>query len=274
MTRGDVNLETSSSQWLGERGSESEAGDLQTGQPAEGGGVQSNVSEAERAVSVAAGAVTAITGLSRGGLPGLLIAAVGGGLIYRGYTGHCPVYQRLDIDSTQDAGVSVQERLRRGIHIEQAWLINKSPQDLYDFWRNFENFPSFMSHVKSVQVIDEKRSHWTADAPAIAGGSVEWDAEITRDEPNELIAWRSLPGSSVDNAGMVRFSPAMGDRGTEVHVFLDYLPPAGRLGHWIAKLTSGDAEKQIHDDLRNVKRLLETGEIPTTSGQPRGSCIG
>jgi uncharacterized membrane protein len=93
-----------------------------------------------------------------------------------------------------------------------------------------------MSHLESVAVVDDKRSHWVAKAPAIAGGKVEWDAEIINDEPNALIAWRSLENADVDNAGSVRFVPAPGDRGTEVKVVIDYIPPAGRVGKWVAKL--------------------------------------
>ena len=111
--------------------------------------------------------------------------------------------------------------------------INRTPWDLYQFWRNFENLPRFMKHLKSVKVLDEKRSHWVAKAPA--GRTVEWDAEIINDEPNALIAWRSLGGADVDNAGSVRFVPGPEGRGTEVRVVIDYIPPAGRVGKWVAE---------------------------------------
>jgi len=239
-----------------------------------------NVGEGERTVSVAAGAILALLGLMRGSGTGLLVAGVGGALIYRGVSGHCPAYGALGMNTTEpdtsyEGGQRVMERIEeRGIHVEQAFLINRTPEDLYAHWRNFDNLPRIMTHLESVTVMDERRSHWVAKAPRIAGGTVEWDAEITRDEPNRAIAWRSLPGSDVDTAGEIRFTPAMGDRGTEVHVFMDYVPPAGRLGHWVATLFGEAPRRQMRDDLRNFKRLMEVGEIPTTEGQPRGTCTG
>jgi uncharacterized membrane protein len=150
--------------------------------------------------------------------------------------------------------------------------INRSPWDLYQFWRNFDNLPRFMKHVKSVNVIDEKRSHWVVDGPA--GKSVEWDAEIINDEPNALIAWRSLANATVDNAGSVRFVPGPEGRGTEVRVVIDYIPPAGVVGKWVSMLFGKNPESEIREDLRRFKRVMETGEVPTTEGQPRGTCTG
>jgi uncharacterized membrane protein len=225
-----------------------------------------NVSETERAVSVAAGSILAMVGIARRGLPGLIIGALGGGLIYRGATGHCPLYAALDVEAPPAD--------ERGIHVEQAFIINRSPEDLYGFWRNFENLPRIMEHLELVRVIDDRRSHWVARAPRIAGGQVEWDAEIISDEPNRLIAWRSLPGSQVDNAGAIRFAPAMGDRGTEVHVFMNYVPPGGLLGNLIAKFSGENPKRVVREDLRNFKRLMETGDILTVQGQPRGTCTG
>jgi uncharacterized membrane protein len=235
------------------------------------------VGSSERAISVTAGSILALAGLSRASLPGLLIAGVGGAMIFRGATGHCPAYEALGVDTARQSGNegSPEKQIAdRGIHVEQAYLINRSPEDLYHFWRDFENLPGIMTHLQSVQVLDERRSHWIARAPKIAGGKVEWDAEITRDDPNQLIAWRSLPGSQIDCTGQIRFSKAMGDRGTEVHVFMDYVPPAGRLGHWVATIFGEAPRRQMRDDLRNFKRLKETGEIPTIIGQPRGTCLG
>lgn len=238
-----------------------------------------NVGGGERVASVAAGAILTLLGLERRSLPGLLVAGVGGGLLYRGLTGHCPGYEALGIDtgpgSEAAGGWRLEEEIsERGIHVEQAFLINRSPEDLYAFWRNFENLPGIMTHLKSVRTTEGGRSHWVAEAPRIAGGQVEWDAEITADEPNRRIAWRSLQGSEIDCTGEIRFSPAKGDRGTEVHVFMDYVPPAGRLGHWIATLFGDAPRRQMRDDLRNFKRLMEVGEVPAVEGQPHGTCMG
>ena len=230
-----------------------------------------NVGESERAVSVASGAVLALAGLGRGGMPGLLMVGVGGALLHRGVTGHCHAYQALGYD-TANVEVDPAEIERRGIHVEQSYTIDKSPQDLYVYWRNFENLPRIMTHLESVRVIDDRRSHWVAKAPAIVGGRVEWDAEITEQQPGAVIAWRSLPGADIDNSGSVRFEG--NPRGTIVRVKLSYIAPAGRFGKWVAKLFGEEPEQQIHEDLRNFKRVMETGEVATTAGQPRGTCTG
>ena len=152
--------------------------------------------------------------------------------------------------------------------VTESITINRPLEEIYTFWRNFENLPQFMNHLHSVRVEDEKRSHWVAKGPA--GTEVEWDAEIIEEKPNELIAWRSLPGATVENAGSVRFEPATGGRGTIVRVKLQYRPPGGALGATIAKLFGEDPAKQIAVDLLRFKQLLETGEIARTEGQSAG----
>jgi uncharacterized membrane protein len=223
-----------------------------------------NVGASERAVSVAVGAILTLAGLSRRNLPGLLVAGIGGAMTHRGLTGKCHMYDALGVDTAKEDV----------IHIEQAMLVDRPQEELYRFWRNFENLPSFMTHVKSVTVLNDRRSHWVADGIPIDGGRVEWEAEVTVDEPNERIAWRTLPGSDVDHSGEVRFRRALGERGTEVHAYLDYNPPAGTLGHWIAKLSGRSPDWTLREDLRNFKRLMECGEIPTIVGQPQGKCVG
>ena len=236
-----------------------------------------NVEQVERMVSIASGVILAITGVTRRSLAGIFTAGVGAGLIHRGVTGHCYAYQALGMNtnrkSESEEGL-FREIAERGIHVEQAMLINRPADQLYRFWRNFENLPAVMTHLELVRVTDDRRSHWIAKAPAIAGGRVEWSAEITRDEPNSVIGWRSMPGSDIDCVGEIRFQEAKGDRGTEVHVYMEYVPPAGRVGHWMAKLFGESPREQIREDLRNFKRLMEVGEIPTTQGQPRGTCTG
>jgi uncharacterized membrane protein len=236
-----------------------------------------NVGHNERIISVAAGSIAALIGLSRRSLPGFVVAGIGGALVYRGVTGHCPAYEASGID-TSDSGNGADDIERElnehGITIAQALLISRPAEQLYAFWRNFENLPQIMTHLESVQTLDGGRSHWVAKMQSLAGKRLEWDAEITSDEPNQAIAWRSLPGADVDNTGEVRFQPALGDRGTEVHIRMKYLPPAGRVGHWIASLAGSNPKSVIREDLRNFKRLMELGEIPTVTGQPRGTCMG
>jgi uncharacterized membrane protein len=146
----------------------------------------------------------------------------------------------------------------RGVHVRRAITVNRSVEDVYRFWRDFTNLPRFMAHLESVQVQDN-RSRWRAKAPA--GTSVEWEAELVVDVPNERIAWQSLPGTFVPNHGSVRFVAAPGDRGTEVHVELRYEPPGGAIGAAIAKLFGENPEQQIKGDLRRFKQVLEAGEV-------------
>jgi uncharacterized membrane protein len=148
---------------------------------------------------------------------------------------------------------------RQGIHVKQAVTIRRPRGEVYEFWHNFENLPRFMAHLESVEVIDDRRSHWKAKAPA--GSTVEWDAEIVEDRPNELIVWRSLPDAGVPNWGSVQFKDAPGNRGTEVLVELRYQPPGGKLSSLIAKLFGEEPEQQVKGDLRRFKQVMEVGEI-------------
>jgi uncharacterized membrane protein len=154
------------------------------------------------------------------------------------------------------------------IHSRKSVTINRSPEDLYQFWHDFENLPRFMKHLESVHVIGAGRSHWVARAPG--GTTVEWDAELTDDRPNELIAWRSRENAAVENSGAVRFERTPGGRGTVVRVEIQYRPPGGAIGSLVAKLFGEAPEQQVREDLRRFKQLMETGEIITTEGQPAG----
>ena len=150
------------------------------------------------------------------------------------------------------------------VHVEKCITVNRSADDCYRFWRDFENFPRFMEHLESVTAADNKRSHWVAKGPA--GTSVEWDAEITADREGELLAWSSTADADVQNAGMVRFERAPGDRGTIVWIDMQYKPPGGKAGSAVAKLFGEEPSQQIDEDLRRFKWLIETGEIPTNVG--------
>ena len=151
-----------------------------------------------------------------------------------------------------------------GTIVKKSIIIDKTPEELYQFWHNFENLPTFMKHLESVSVTGDGRSHWVAKAPA--GSSVEWDAEVTEDRPNELIAWRSLEGADVDNSGSVRFESAPGNRGTIVHVDIEYNPPGGVIGSVVAKLSGEEPGQQVYDDLRNLKQVMEVGEVVVSDG--------
>ncbi len=140
--------------------------------------------------------------------------------------------------------------------------------EVYRFWRNFENL-TFMQHLESVQVLDEKRSRWVAKAGN--GNRLEWEAEIVREVENELLEWKTTQGTERIGGGMVRFADAPGDRGTEVQVAMRYDVPGGGLGAAFLKMWKEHPVQIVRDDLRRFKQLLETGEIPTTVGQPMGS---
>ena len=233
---------------------------------------EKNVAEPERWVSVVAGSALAAYGLKLRSIPGLVVGALGGALIHRGATGHCIVYESMGMSTAEGAAAAadnqVSVRYGRGVRVEKAATINAKPEEVYRFWRNFENLPRFMGHLQSVKMTDDKRSHWVTKGPA--GSTVEWDAEIINEIPNELIGWRSMEGSQIDNAGSVHFTAAPGARGTEVKVVLRYDPPAGRIGATISKLLGEDPAMAVQEDLRRLKMLIETGEIATTEGQSTG----
>ena len=161
--------------------------------------------------------------------------------------------------------------LKPNIQVEKSVIIDRPVSELYDYWRDFTNLPNFMGHLKSVTNKNEAGtvSHWVANAPLDL--DVEWDAEIVKDEPEHLIAWDALGNADIDNCGFVRFEPATDNRGTQVKVVLEYQPPGGALTDAIAKLFGESPEEQIGDELNRFKQLMETGEIATTEGQPKGS---
>jgi len=155
-----------------------------------------------------------------------------------------------------------------GVDVTKSIAINRPPEEVYGFWRNFENLPRFMKHVESVKVTGDGKSHWVARAPL--GSTVEWDALVVAEVPNELIAWRSVEGADVYNEGTVRFVSEGAGRGTLVLVELRYFPPAGELGASVAAMLGEEPEWQVKDDLRRFKQVMETGEVITTEGQPAG----
>lgn len=217
----------------------------------------SQISDQERWGSLIAGGTMVLAGLSQRSLRGVLLALAGGGLAYHAAKGDKSLKDR----ATEAAGLDKSIRVEKSVTI-----LTKTPAELYQFWRNLENLPKFMKHLKSVQVIDSTRSHWVANAPL--NETVEWDAEIIRDMENHLIAWASVEGAEVENSGFVRFQAAPPGRGTEVKVVMEYNPPGGKLAATIAKLFGEEPEQQIGDELRRLKMLMEAGEIATTEGQP------
>ena len=166
----------------------------------------------------------------------------------------CAIRLRRRPETTARRGKAEHE-----LRVKKAITVRRPPEDAYRFWRDFENLPRFMNYLESVQVTGDRRSHWKVQAPA--GKTVEWDAEIIEDRPNELIAWRSLEGADVANSGEVRFRPAPGGRGTEIQVELSYDQPGGKIGQTLAKLFGHEPGQQVGGDLRRFKQALETGEV-------------
>ncbi len=153
--------------------------------------------------------------------------------------------------------------------VRAAVTVRRSPDEVYAFWRDVENLPAFMYHLKSVTADADGRSHWVASAPA--GRSVEWDAQITEDEPGRRIAWQSLPGALVDNGGSVEFASTPGGGSTEVRVTIGYHLPGGALGKAAATLFGESPDQQVNDDLRRFKQILETGQVMRSDGSPQGT---
>ncbi len=176
-------------------------------------------------------------------------------------SGHSALYRMLGVNPLVGGGRRIRGNL--GIKVERRGRVEASPERVYRFWRDLENLPRFMSHLERVRVLDDRRSRWTVRAPA--GMTVEWDAEIINDQPNELIAWRSLAAAAVDHAGSVRFQPAPDGEGTIVHVSLQYDPPGGGAGHAVAALFGEDPGRQIEEDLLALGRAMEVSRREASS---------
>ncbi|HLP41493.1 MAG TPA: SRPBCC family protein [Fibrobacteria bacterium] len=231
---------------------------------ASGQGSGRNVGTLERIASVAAGGTLLYFGIGKlygktytfkkVGWSGVLLALGGVNLLLRGTLGKSIIYKAFGFSTA-----NVVKASKGAIHVEKSATVDRSADEIYRFWRNFENLPRIMDHLKAVRTIDERRSHWVAKGPA--GMEVEWDAEITEDLEGRRIAWRSLEGSDVFTQGHVTFDPAPDGRGTEVRISLEYQPPGGKAGAALAKLFGEEPNQQIDEDLRRFKRMLETGEI-------------
>jgi uncharacterized membrane protein len=226
-----------------------------------------NMGETERWVSLLLGGGLLALGLKQGLRDGLMLAITGGALLYRGATGQCPLYKVAGIDTSAGRPrpvVSVPHG--RGVKVESSVLINKSPEELYSYWRDLENLPRFMENLASVKSEGDQRSHWVVKT--IGNAEISWDAEIVNDVPNELIAWRTVENSDVDHAGSVRFETT--GSATRVKVTMEYRPPAGQIGVGLAKLFGQEPQQMIESDLRRFKQLMESGDVVSVGGQPQG----
>lgn len=230
---------------------------------------RANVGDSERIGSTALGSALIGYGLKRRDWLGVLTAIGGAALVYRGATGHCQVYESLGhttrLTDTKEALAGP-----RGVNVCEAVTIQRPADELYREWRNLEALPEKMRHVDSVQEQSDGVSHWSARGPA--GRTYEWDAEILQDIPGKLLSWRTLPGADVISAGSVNFDEVPG-RGTQVTVRLQYDPPGGKIGAYAAWLMRQEPSQQIREDLRDWKRRVEAGELPTTEDQPSARSV-
>jgi len=207
-----------------------------------------NVGDMERKISAIAGGVLVATTLFRRTPLSIPLLIGGGYLLYRGLSGNDVFYRALKINR-------VSGESSNPIHVRHSEVIDRPVEEVYRYWRNLENLPLFMRHLDDVRAVDERRSHWVANAPL--GAKVEWDAEIVKENRNNYLAWRSLPGADIQNRGRVDFKPARSGKGTEVRVEMEYRPPGGSVGAAVAKLLGEEPQVQIRDDLRRFKRIME-----------------
>lgn len=222
-------------------------------------GVQINLGQTERVLSFVAGGLLTLYGISKG-KRGLPLAVLGAPLIYRGVTGYSHTGAFL--------GTTPEDRTRapwnRKLRLEETITINRPRGEVYAFWRDFENLPKFMKHLENVRPRGEGSYHWVARAPV--GRHVSWNAEISQEVENELIAWHSVGKADVDNWGVVEFHDSA-EGGTEVHVVLEYIPPGGMLGSAVARMLGDEPHSQVREDLRRFKNILETGRIEKHDGE-------
>lgn len=207
--------------------------------------LQTNWSPAARFATGGLGAALGIYGVCKGGVRGTAATMAGAGLLARSLTNM--EFKRLF--GTQPGC--------RCIDVRKTINVSAPVEKVYEFWCNYENFPRFMSHLKEVRETEPGRSHWVARGPA--GATVEWDAEITQVIPQKLLAWKSVPGSAIENAGTIRFD-SNGSGGTRLTIQLSYKPPAGAVGHAVAKLFGSDPKQAMDEDLIRLKSLLEVGK--------------
>jgi uncharacterized membrane protein len=178
------------------------------------------------------------------------------------------VYNALGVSTAEEPhGARASVAAGAGVKVEESVTVNRPRDELFRFWRNFQNLPRVMTHLESVTPVGPGRTRWVARAPL--GVHLEWAAEVINERPNELIAWRSLPGGAVDTAGSVHFTQ-VGSHRTEVRVVLKYDPPTGQLGAALARWLGQAPEQQIREDLQRFQRAMEAGELTEHRDLPAG----
>jgi uncharacterized membrane protein len=209
--------------------------------------------DAERLAHLAGGALM-VYGLLRRGAVGGLLRTLGLGLAATG------------IRKGRTALPTAGER-RRTVDIQKTLYVEAPIEQVYAFWENYENFPLFMSNVREVQDLGGQRSRWVVNGPGHL--PVEWNAVLTEREPNRLLAWRSEPGSMLDNAGVIRFGRE--GSGTRIDFRFCYSPPAGRAGRAMVEFFGADPRTRVNEDLGRLRTLLESTVRSDIHGEKPGS---
>ena len=203
------------------------------------------------------GFVLLLIGLAQRSRAGLTLTLIGGALVYG------PARKRVN-SALRD---TLESRQPKAVVVDRAVTILRSRSELYADWHEFQSLPRIVPILKTVTPTGERRSHWVAEGPR--GQTLEWDVEITYDDPNELIRWQALPGAPIPNRGEVRFNPAPADRDTEVRLRVEFDAPIAT----VDRLLGPGAGNLLRESARNFKRLMEAGEIPTNDPQPMGTCV-
>jgi uncharacterized membrane protein len=222
-------------------------------------GMDIEATPGERLLTMVGGGALAWYGLTRRSLLGLATAAIGGYAVYRSAIGHAPVREGLSL---------VMSPASEPVVVEQTITINRSPEEVYAFFRDPENLVRVMQSVESVQVQDEGWFRWVAEP--IPGIEIVWHEGIVEDRPNERIVWKVAPDDGIDGSASLTLKPAPGERGVETKLRFEILPPGGALGATVVGMFDSIAEKRLKTYLRHAKQLLETGEIAMVEGQASG----
>jgi uncharacterized membrane protein len=240
---------------VGERG----AGDMR-------GPSGTNVNQAERALSMLIGSILVASGLKRRSLGGAVMALAGGGLVTRGVTGHSTMYQKLGLHTEGGRKLSKTRPDSEGLEITRAVTIGKPAEDLYRLWRDPQVQSRLLGDYGEVALKDGKHMHWTLHGPM--GSRIEWDSDIVEERPNELLGWKTRPGAELPNEGSVQFSPAPGNRGTEVVLRMRFSPPGEVPAGGVMKLLGFIPKQLAYKALWRFKAFAETGEVPSIKLQP------
>ncbi|GJL49955.1 SRPBCC family protein [Candidatus Nitrospira salsa] len=220
--------------------------------------MKNNVGAIEQLLSVCIGGGLMLSGLTQGRKSGAVSFLVGSGLLIHGLSSHSRLYEAMGIDETH--GFTIRHPLNRTVHFSDSIIINSSPAEIYACWRDFKNLPLFMQNIIKVEELDRRHSRWQARGPM--DKDFYWEAEIVEEHENEMIKWRTIESeSNLEHEGTFSLRPAPGNRGTILQLNCRWSPPGGIFGAAAAKILPQDPARQVGEDLRRFRQLIETGEI-------------